>query len=501
MSIGGPSALGTLLVHRLDSVLGTTLSQQANLVSGARPDAVTQPGSAERADPAQNDIHRQPRDGVDRATAQTEEQTRQAINRAKIDARMAELLAARSAPDTSTTKSAPTSLGHAARTILALLANSPEQAPAVLGQRPLLPNNPLLAQGKGTGTSVASGANPAGPSGTTQASARNPMASATPAAGSAASSEPKGQAQTGSNALGRANATSMLTPNAGSVPAQLAQALAHAVKNSGLFYESHLHSLAFGKQSPAQLQQEPQAQVGRGRTDGTPAGNSNSAGTAASPSTTATTASQASHTSSADQTAQITQGHRGEAIAGQNTASASTSGAANPGAPVPVPGLDPQTHQLVRQQLEVLANQTFAWRGEAWPNAPMEWEINRREPSRDDVDLSPEAEHWATRINIQLPVLGNVQARLTLAGQQLVMQLIAPESSELLSEHVEALRSRFSARGMQLSQLSVASNAWESAMQSQQAQANANSVSAAASSQQYDASETPGLPGDGSATP
>jgi flagellar hook-length control protein FliK len=128
-----------------------------------------------------------------------------------------------------------------------------------------------------------------------------------------------------------------------------------------------------------------------------------------------------------------------------------------------VPGLDPQTHQIVRQQLEVLANQTFAWRGEAWPDAPMEWEINRREPSREDTLLSPETEHWATRINIHLPVLGNVQARLTLAGQQIVMQLIAPESSTLLEEHAEALRERYSAIGMQLSQIAVADNAWDAA--------------------------------------
>ncbi len=502
MSIGGPSALGTLLVHRLDSVLGTTLSQQANLVSGARPDAVTQPGGAERADPAQIDVHRQPRDGVDRATAQTEQQTRQAINRAKIDARMAELLAARSAPDTGTTKSAPTSLGHAARTILALLANFPEQAPAVQGQRPLLATNPLLAQGQGASAAGASGTNQAGPSGAAHASGGNSTSTlAAPTAGSLVSAESMAKSQAGSTALGRAAATSVLAVNAGSVPAQLAQALAQAVKNSGIFYESHLHSLAFGKHSPSQLQQEPQAQVGRGKLDGAPAGNSNSASSATSPSTTATTSAQATHAGTAHHTASIATGQRGEAITGQNTAPASTAGGANASAPMPVPGLDPQTHQLVRQQLEVLANQTFAWRGEAWPNAPMEWEINRREPSRDDIDLSAETEHWATRINIQLPMLGNVQARLTLAGQQLVMQLIAPESSELLSEHAEALRSRFTARGMQLSQLSVASNAWESAMQSQQAHTSAGGEPAALTTSQHAPSAANGTPDGGSTTP
>ncbi|MGK0570443.1 hypothetical protein QJT90_24525, partial [Bordetella bronchiseptica] len=45
MSVG-PPALGSILVQRLDAVLGTTMSAQSNLVSGARPDAVAQPGEA-----------------------------------------------------------------------------------------------------------------------------------------------------------------------------------------------------------------------------------------------------------------------------------------------------------------------------------------------------------------------------------------------------------------------------------------------------------------------
>lgn len=448
MSIGGPSALGTLLVHRLDSVLGTTLSQQANLVTGARPDAVTQPGSADRPDPAQNETQRQTRDGVDRATAQTEQQTRQSIERAKLDARAAEILAARSAPNTSTTKSAPTSLGHAARTILALLANHPDQPAAVQGKAPLLVANPrfassgnasLLAQTASTGTARADGtAGSARAQNTAQTAATNgASASAGPLSAAAAS------------AAGRPVA----------IPAQLAQALAQALQSSGIFYESHLNNLAYGKQSLTQLRQEPQAQVASGPAQGTASGGSSA--TAAS-----TNAPNASAQLPAATESQLTatQGQRGEALTSTSTAhTGSGTGASNPGAPVPVPGLDPQTHQIVRQQLEVLANQTFAWRGEAWPDAPMEWEINRREPSREDTLLSAETEHWATRINIQLPMLGNVQARLTLAGQQVVMQLIAPESSTLLKEHAETLRDRYTAIGMQLSQIAVADNAWDAA--------------------------------------
>jgi flagellar hook-length control protein FliK len=141
----------------------------------------------------------------------------------------------------------------------------------------------------------------------------------------------------------------------------------------------------------------------------------------------------------------------GTALATANAASAAA--AANP-----VPGLDPQTQLLVRQQLDVLANQSFSWRGEAWPGAPMDWEISRRDRSSQDADASPQTDHWATRISIQLPQLGTVQARLTLAGQQLVMHLVAPESAPLLAEHTESLRSRYIAQGLQLSQISVAAD-------------------------------------------
>ena len=63
MSVG-PAALGNVLVQRLDAVLGTTMSAaSANQVSGARPDAVSQPGSLEK--PRQADgSPRDPRQGV-----------------------------------------------------------------------------------------------------------------------------------------------------------------------------------------------------------------------------------------------------------------------------------------------------------------------------------------------------------------------------------------------------------------------------------------------------
>jgi hypothetical protein len=458
MSIGGPSALGTLLVHRLDSVLGTTLSQQANVVSGARPDAVRQPGSPERPDATENQTKRHPRDAIDRATARTDQQGRPGVERARLDARMAALLAARNAPDTATTRSAPTVLGHAAKTILALLAKFPDQT-AVQGRTPLLTGQ----------ASVAAGARVAGSAGTANAGRD---AATTPAgrAQQAASTAPGPNAGATAGAAG----TGTLGQAGGGIAAQLAQALTHTLQNSGMFYEAHLANLTTGKQSLTQLRQEPQAQAQSGRTatgpTNTAASNAAQAGQAGQPAAAAapagTTAAQAGDWQSGNATTTTsTTTSGGQASAAATTSGAPSSGAAAAGnAALPMLGLDPQTHLLVRQQLEVLANQTFAWRGEAWPNAPMDWEIRRREPTPDDTDLPLDTDHWATRITLHLPVLGEVQARITLAGQAVVMQLIAPESASVLGEHADALRSRFSARGLQMSQLNIAQDNFAAAI-------------------------------------
>ncbi|NYT65031.1 flagellar hook-length control protein FliK [Alcaligenaceae bacterium] len=418
MSIGGPSALGTLLVQRLDSMLGTSLSQQANLVSGARPDAVTQPGQPERAEAARNEVIRDTRTGVDRAQEQSRQQGQHAVDRAKLDAKTAALMGSRGLLSTATTASAPTSLGTAARAILALLANFPDQNPAVLGKAPLLNQKP------GEPSAMLTGQRPEA-----SASHGRPAGNAT------------GTVNTSSTATttGSLASTSMASSVTGSaIPApglagQLSQILPQILQSSGMFYESHLSGLMAGKLTLAQLQQEPQAQAGKpasgtNQPAGTPAGSSTSSEPAAT--------------------------SRTETPSSSNTPT--TAGSTNQ---APVPGVDPQTQQLVRQQLEVLANQTFAWRGEAWPDAPMEWEVSRHETPAEDEKNGTNTPHWATKINIHLPQLGNVQARLILSGQQLVMHVVAPESAELLSHNTEELRSRCLGQGLQLSQLSIAQEA------------------------------------------
>lgn len=199
------------------------------------------------------------------------------------------------------------------------------------------------------------------------------------------------------------------------------QALSQNVQQSGMFYESHLAQLVKGQTTLSQLQQQPQAQAhlqAASDADG--------------------------KTSGAKQAQQSLQ-------AAQTAASLQQS------------GIDPSTQQIVRQQLEVLANQLFAWRGEAWPGAPMELEVQRRQEEQGDTDqeLNPEDENhtpWQTRLRVKLPNLGEVEARLYMNENALRLHLRAPQSAEHLNINLQPLVQRLQAQGIDIEQLQVAAS-------------------------------------------
>lgn len=408
MSIGAPSNLGTLLIQRLDAVLGTTLGQQANLASGAGPQAVPQPANPENPSALQNPAQRHPREAVDQASQQGRQQA--AVDKAVRDMRLDNLLG-RGTTFHGTTQSAPTTLGYAARIILALLNQFPHDGQAVRGQTPLLPN-------------------PAGRPGAGGAAAGMPGGAGAPSAG-APSAQAGGVAQTWAQL-----ATSLGQP--GALAARFTHALSQSVQTSGLFYESHLAQLAGGKTTLQALRQEPQ---GRIAPQSAPEGNA---------------ARNLPPGQNAPHAQPAAPGGGTPAAAGGGAGAEAAQAPTAAGQPhtAPVPGIDPQAQLLVRQQLEVLANQAFVWQGEAWPGADMQWEVRRR-PQDEDGERDFEGDHWSTRLNLHLPSLGDVQARLSLSGDQLVMRLTAPQSAERLGQAIEPLRARLLAHGLRASQLSV----------------------------------------------
>jgi len=494
------------MVQRVEAALGVTLAQQANVVTGARPDAVAQPGQPDKTDPAQNPPPKE-QEGSRRAQEQGGRQAGLAAL-ARNNPEIAKLLAARNAPMTAYTASAPTTLGQAAKTILALLQHFPDARPAVSGRAPLLGQSPgqgsssgpsgpglqvsapiVQAQGHPTGnpdprtvqatTQRAGGeSGSSGPSTSTPpppSAAPAPTDAAARAAAASTSVNPAPTDATTSQRTGAATPNSPLpssvrpapttqgpTPGAtapgmaGStmppltgMAGQLAQALSQALQGSGLFYESHLRDFTFGHRSLAQVRAEPQAHAGQDAT-GRPGSTEPwqpRAGAEAPSGQSSQTGPQAQGgqpTQSGGQAGQPAQGHLpGQAYQAQQGASTQLSGA--------LLALDPSTHLLVRQQLETLANQTFAWHGEAWPGTDMEWEVQRREQQGTDTH----EDHWATRLKLDLPGLGEVQVRLSLSGSQLVMHLVAPEGATLMADHTDLLRQRLGIQGLQLSQLTI----------------------------------------------
>lgn len=442
MSVG-PAALGNVLVQRLDAVLGTTMSAaSANQVSGARPDAVSQPGNLDKPGSADGS-NRDPRQGIQTGGARGDRPA--TVIDAKTAAALA--LAARGLVTSSdTTASAPTTLGTTARTILALLAQYPETAPAVQGRAPLWtadapapstgtpaqpatgqsnPQQPAAQPAPGAPAPTLPGAPPAGASAASTAAAIAAAAAgaADPAADAPATARPgrpataDGAPAGAKGAEGAAHATL-----AGAAPSAraLGQALRAALQTSGLFYESHLTDMVFGRSNPAQLRQEPQARVTRGAAPDTEGARPRA--------DTTTPTGRAS----------------GEAAA--------PGGTGTPAPAAPVSGIHQDLTLLVRQQLDVLANQALTWQGEAWPGTPMEWEVER-DPYGGDPDSAGST--WATRLKLDLPRLGLVDARLNLAGDQIVLQVVAPHSAAEINESSDLLRSRLLAAGLTLSHLVV----------------------------------------------
>jgi len=424
----------------LDAVLGTTMSAaSANQVSGARPDAVSQPGNLDKPGSADGS-NRDPRQGIQTGGARGDRPA--TVIDAKTAAALA--LAARGLVTSSdTTASAPTTLGTTARAILALLAQYPEAAPAVQGRAPLWTAPPSAqptgapaqqagqpasqpgAPGQPTAAPAAGQAAAPAPAPTTAAAlAAAAAASADPAAETPSTNRPARPAGSGEGATGARNAEATthatLAPGAPSAKI-LGQALRAALQTSGLFYESHLTDLVFGRSNPSQLQQEPQARLTR---SGVP--------------------------TDADTARPRAESQAGGGRAGDANAAPGNTNAPAPG--TPVSGIHQDLTLLVRQQLDVLANQALTWQGEAWPGTPMEWEVER-DPYGGDPESAVST--WATRLKLDLPRLGLVDARLNLAGDQIVLQLVAPHSAAEINDSSDQLRSRLLAAGLTLSHLVV----------------------------------------------
>lgn len=247
-------------------------------------------------------------------------------------------------------------------------------------------------------------------------------------------------------------------PLTGSFPekaADLAPILKDALAKSGVFYEAHQARWVAGQLPTAQLLLEPQGQHSQapasvppplsGKLDETAqhTAAANSGSSASLP------PAPASATKTADAAAQA------GSLAGssESVSRAAAQSAANTSSG----GIPANLTPIVQQQLDALATQTFAWQGQVWPGQQMYWEIDEQaDGARTGGDEIPG--QWQTRLKLNLPRMGGIEATLFLHPGSEVRISIATDSGDseaMLAAAGEQLRKQFEAAGLKLSALKV----------------------------------------------
>jgi hypothetical protein len=180
-------------------------------------------------------------------------------------------------------------------------------------------------------------------------------------------------------------------------PADLAEALKQGADKSGLFYESHVKAWVDGRLPLESLKDEPQARLGQ----------------------------------SLDPTQDIPSAHGKAAQA--------------------------ELGNLVQRQLDTLENRQIQLQGWAWPGQPMQLTVEQEKTTERQASGSEELAVWATRLALELPVLGGLSARIRIVGGAVQVSFATEEAAteQLIRAHAGQLESGLGSAGLNLATLSV----------------------------------------------
>jgi len=125
------------------------------------------------------------------------------------------------------------------------------------------------------------------------------------------------------------------------------------------------------------------------------------------------------------------------------------------------PVVHPATEGMVRQQLELLAAQQFQWKGEAWTGAQMSWEVSPGHADEDGSGAQSRARSWTTRIVVQMPGMGVVEANLTLSPAMLDVRVNASldDTVSRINAAIPDLHGRLAASGFVVGQITARAEA------------------------------------------
>jgi len=111
---------------------------------------------------------------------------------------------------------------------------------------------------------------------------------------------------------------------------------------------------------------------------------------------------------------------------------------------------------LVQQQLDSIATQHLAWRGEVWPGQTLQWDITQEDSEKNRSE--PEAlNQWSTTLRLTLPRLGGMDATLHITQNDVRIAMIArdPDTLNDLRNAGPTLSNAMDAAGLRLSEFNV----------------------------------------------
>lgn len=221
-------------------------------------------------------------------------------------------------------------------------------------------------------------------------------------------------------------------PNAGHAPEAklMAGALREALGKSGLFYESHQAQWIRGERSTTQLLEEPQNILT----------NRNALPSSANP-----------HTS---QPATLTSANSQADVLLNKLSSAQASQQVGRGTEETVLPVARELLPLVQQQLHTLEHHHMVWMGQVWPGQQMQWEI-QGEPEHHA--RQQDGRQWSTEMELSLPRLGDVRARLLLVEGGLRLTLHAADTAtvDLFDRSLSDLAHSLADAGLRLTTATV----------------------------------------------